>query len=78
MLEPAIAQALERKFITESENHILLYATRNETVKASHLSEIAPMLKSNQRTYQIRCLGEQGMLQPIHEGARIYTVMFCK
>ncbi len=34
------------------------------------------MLNSNQRTYQIRRLVEQGMLQPIHEGARIYTVGF--
>lgn len=35
-----------------------------------------PSLNAGQRTYQIRKLVESGMLQPVREGARQYTLGF--
>lgn len=40
------------------------------------LQPFLPKLNANQRTYQIKKLLEQGMLQPVEEGARQYTAGF--
>jgi hypothetical protein len=44
--------------------------------KASDLKAVMPALTERQRTYQISKLVERGMLAPIREGARQYTVSF--
>ena len=49
---------------------------RADSVKAGDLEAVMPDLSSSQRTYQIRKLLEAGMLQPIREGARQYTLGF--
>jgi Fic family protein len=61
VLLPAVAHARERQWVTPQEQVVLAHA---------------PRLNANQRTYQIRRLVDSGMLQPVRQGARQYTLGF--
>jgi Fic family protein len=76
ILNPAIAFARERRWITETEESVLSVAIKAKVVKSADLSGVLPELKSAQRTYLIKKLVDQGMLLPISEGARQYTIGF--
>ena len=76
ILLPAVAHARERQLITPQEQAVLQATIRAGTVKASDLETAMPGLNAGQRTYQIRKLVEAGMLQPVREGARQYTLGF--
>jgi len=76
ILEPALAHAAERKLITAMEERVLRIAARKGVAKAADLAEAMPDMNDAQRTYQLRKLVAQKMLQPLTEGARRYTVGF--
>lgn len=76
ILQPALAFARERELITGVESIILSHAVKTGIFKAGDLENVLPKLNANQRTYQIRKLLQQGMLQPVEEGARQYTAGF--
>ena len=76
VLLPAVAHARERQLITPQEEAVLQTTIRAGLVKAGDLERAMPGLNAGQRTYQIRKLVESGMLQPIREGARQYTLGF--
>ncbi|OEZ94667.1 Fic/DOC family protein [Duganella phyllosphaerae] len=73
---PALAISRERQLITIDEYHVLKEVVRLKNAKSADLSRIMPKLTANQRTYQIKKLVDQKMLQPIHEGARQYSICF--
>ncbi|PCF94627.1 Fic family protein [Vreelandella nigrificans] len=76
ILWPALEHARERKLITTQEKDILNLAIERQVVKASDLASVMKGSKPPQRTYQVRKLVEAGMLRPIAEGARQYTIGF--
>lgn len=76
ILTPALHHARERELVTSMEEQILLATAKLGMAKASDLKDAMPALNERQRTYQIGKLVERGMLAPIREGARQYTVGF--
>ncbi len=76
VLLPAVAHARDRQLINEQEALVLAATVKGKTVKSGDLADALPGLSQAQRTYQIRKLVEQGMLAPISEGARQYTIGF--
>lgn len=76
VLLPAVAHARQRQWITAQEEAVLNRTIRAGVVKAGDLEAVMPGLNANQRTYQVRKLLDAGMLQPVHTGARQYTVGF--
>jgi Fic family protein len=76
VLTPALRYAREREWVTLMEERMLLETARRGVAKASDLKAVMPALTERQRTYQISKLVERGMLAPIREGARQYTVSF--
>jgi Fic family protein len=76
ILTPALHHARQRELITELEQHVLLATARLGIAKASDLKEPMHELSERQRTYLISKLVERGMLAPIRDGARQYTVGF--
>lgn len=76
ILNPAVAFARERKWITTTEASVLTLAIKAKVVKSADLVAALPNLTNGQRTYLIKKLVEQGMLVPINEGARQYTIGF--
>ena len=76
ILKPALRYARERELVTLVEEHVLLETARKGVAKASDLKAAMPTSTERQRTYQISRLVERGMLAPIREGARQYTVGF--
>jgi Fic family protein len=76
ILEPAVAHARERGWITQMEASVLSIAIEEKVVKSADLAAALPDLSSNQRTYLIRKLVDQGMLLPLSQGARQYTIGF--
>lgn len=76
ILTPALNYARERELVTQVEEQVLLLTARLGVAKASALKDAMPDLTERQRTYQIGKLVERGMLAPIREGARQYTVGF--
>ena len=76
ILAPAISYARERQWITSTEESVLVLAIRNRIVKSADIANVLPKLNTAQRTYLIRKLVDQGMLLPISEGARQYTIGF--
>lgn len=76
ILLPALDFARGRELITSNEFAILAYTIAAGTLRAGDLATVLPALNANQRTYQIKKLVEQGMLQAIQEGARQYTAGF--
>ncbi len=76
ILTPALHYARERELVTLMEERVLLETARQGVAKASDLKDAMPGSNERQRTYQISKLVERGMLAPIREGARQYTVGF--
>ncbi|MBA5637173.1 Fic family protein [Duganella sp. LX20W] len=76
ILKPALSISRERQLITIDEYHVLLEVVKLKTAKSGDLKLVMPKLTDNQRTYQIRKLVDQKMLQPIYEGARQYSICF--
>jgi Fic family protein len=76
ILMPALRHARERELITAIEERVLATTVRHGVAKAGDLKVAMPELNERQRTYQISKLVERGMLAPIREGARQYTVGF--
>ena len=76
ILTPALHYARERELVTQMEEQVLLATARLGTAKVSDLKDAMPTLNERQRTYQVSKLVERGMLAPIREGARQYTVGF--
>jgi Fic family protein len=76
ILTPALHYARERELITQMEEQVLLATAKLGVAKTSDLKNAMPNLNERQRTYQVGKLVERGMLAPIREGARQYTVGF--
>jgi Fic family protein len=78
VLDPAIGFAKARQLITKEEATVLEFAINSETktIRAGDLATLFPDLNTNQRTYKIKRLLENGMLQPVVPKARQYTVGF--
>jgi Fic family protein len=76
ILAPALRYAQERRLVTEMEGLVLGVALVKGVAKAADLVTAMPNMSSAQRTYQIKKLVENKMLQPIAEGARQYTIGF--
>lgn len=76
ILTPALHYARERELVTQMEEQVLLHAAKLGVAKASDFKVVLPELTERQRTYQIGKLVERGMLAPIRDGARQYTVGF--
>ncbi len=76
VLLPAVTHAREFGEITEQETRILAATIRAKIVKAGDLESALPGTNTAQRTYLIRKLVASGMLAPISEGARQYTIGF--
>ncbi|MFK3774792.1 Fic family protein [Pseudomonas sp. NPDC089406] len=76
ILLPAVSFARSREWITQTEEHILASVVKMKVVKSSDIAQALPTLTTNQRTYQIKNLVEQGMLLPVSPGSRQYTVGF--
>ena len=76
ILLPAVAHARSRQWITPQEEAVLAITIKAGIVKSSDLETAMPGLNANQRTYQVRKLVDNGMLQPISPGARQYSIGF--
>lgn len=76
ILLPAVAHARARQWITPQEEMVLATTIKGGVVKSGDLETAMPGLNANQRTYQIRKLVEGGMLQPVSQGARQYSIGF--
>jgi Fic family protein len=76
ILVPALAYTRQRQLVTHQEEAVLTAAIRGKVVKSGDLVGAMPGLNVQQRTYQIRRLVANGMLQPIHPDARQYTIGF--
>lgn len=76
ILAPAVAFARERAWITETEETVLSAAIKLKVVKSADVAAVLPQQSSNQRTYLIKKLVDQGMLLPLNPGARQYTIGF--
>ena len=76
ILTPALHYARGRSLITAQEEAVLLATIKKGVAKAADLSSAMPELNATQRTYQIKRLVEQRMLQPIAPNARQYTIGF--
>jgi len=55
---------------------VLLAAIKLKVVKSADVASVLPQQSSNQRTYLIKKLVDQGMLLPLNAGARQYTIGF--
>lgn len=76
VLLPALAHARQREWVTPQEEAILAQTIKVGVLKAGDLEKTLPGLNANQRTYQIRKLLDSGMLQPVRDGGRQYTLGF--
>jgi Fic family protein len=76
ILVPAVAFAREREWITETEESVLLIAIKSKVVKSADVASVLPKHTTNQITYLIRKLVDQGMLLALNQGARQYTIGF--
>lgn len=76
ILNPAVAFARQREWITATEEAVLALSIKLGIVKSADLTPALPKMTSSQRTYLIKKLVSQGMLLPINEGARQYTIGF--
>jgi len=76
ILVPAVAFAREREWITETEEAVLSIAIKSKVVKSADVATVLPKHTTNQITYLIKKLVDQGMLLPLNPGARQYTIGF--
>lgn len=59
-----------------AKGQVLLEVVRLKSAKPADLKKVMPTLTDNQRTYQIKRLVELKTLQPVHAGARHYSICF--
>jgi len=78
VLLPALAHAQQRRWVTAQEAAVLQRTIKAGVVRAGDLEGALAGLNANQRTYQIRKLVDSGMLQPVRDGARQYTLGFAR
>lgn len=78
ILLPALSIARERELVTELEAALLSAAVKAQVIKAAGLAQFMPDMTANQRTYQIAKLVGAGMLVPIAQNARQYTIGFLR
>ena len=78
LLYPALQDALSNKYVTDDAYKILklVVDAQGQTIQSSDISPIFPGRTSSDRSRIIRALVTQGMLIPIHSGARKYTICF--
>ena len=78
LLYPALQDALSNKYVTDDSYKILklVVDSQGQTIQSSDISPIFPGKSSSDRSRIIRALVTQGMLIPIHRGARKYTICF--
>lgn len=76
ILAPALAHARERRLITPEEEAILRVVIEQGVAKAGHFHSAMHGRTDAQRTYQVKKLLASGLLQPIKEGARQYSIGF--
>ena len=78
LLYPALQDALSNKYVTDDSFKILkmVVDAEGQTIQSSDISPIFPGKSSSDRSRIIRALVTQGMLIPIHPGARKYTICF--
>jgi Fic family protein len=78
ILLPALAFARERKLITEREHAILETVVRTDrmAVKSADIEKVIGDVTPVSRSRIIRGLREKGMLMPLKESGRIYTIHF--
>ena len=78
ILMPSLDLALERKFITDREHAILHTVVTSEdmAVKSVDIEAVIGEVSPVHRSRIIRDLREKGMLRPLKEGGRIYTIGF--
>lgn len=77
ILLPSIKIALDRKHITQQENDILTYLVKSPdmVMRSSELGRFG-IKNSHQKSYVMQRLRDKGMVRPISEGGRIYTIRF--
>lgn len=76
VLLPALAFARQRELVTAQEEAVLAATVKAGIAKSADLANTMPDLNEAQRTYQIKKLVTSGMLQPIRQNARQYTIGF--
>lgn len=76
ILTPALHYARERELVTSMEERVLLATARAGVVRAGDLQAVMPDFTERQRTYQISKLVDRGMLVPVRERSRQYTIGF--
>jgi Fic family protein len=75
---PALSQALERKYITDTEYIILKYIVqaREMTIKSEELEKVLWIKDSVKKSRYMNKLKEKNMIKPITDNGRIYTIHF--
>ena len=75
---PAIADALERRYITEMEYNLLKLPILSESqeLQAGMVKRIFPAKSSSEISRSIKSLINKNMLLPIRENARKYVISF--
>lgn len=78
LLHPALQDALSNKYVTEEAYNILklVLDADHQTIQSSDIIPILPNKSSSDRSRIIRALVTEGMLMPIRQGARKYTICF--
>lgn len=76
ILKPALAHGKSRKLITAQEEAVLAMAIAKKEFKAADLDAVLPAMTTRQRTYLLSKLLAAGMIRPVREGARSYTINF--
>lgn len=77
ILFPALAESKERKIITQDEYAILKISIEKGSLRAGNLDEKMPELSQRQRSYLIKKLVDNKMLQR-ERSSYIYTINFTK
>lgn len=76
ILTPALHYARERELVTSMEERVLMATAKAGVVRAGDLQAVMPDFTERQRTYQISKLVDRGMLVPVRERSRQYTIGF--
>ncbi|MFA6279152.1 MAG: Fic family protein [Candidatus Paceibacterota bacterium] len=78
ILMPSLDFALERKFITDREHAILHAVVTSEemAVKSADIEAVIGEVSPVHRSRIIRDLRDKGMLRPLKENGRVYTIGF--
>lgn len=78
ILTPSLDIALERKFITDREHAILhtVVTSKPMAVKSADIEAVIGEVSPVHRSRIIRDLREKGMLKPLKENGRVYTIGF--